>query len=171
MDLREKKRLRADFKSVGGIKKPRKQAVHPIFLPYFKLVFDHHMELIKNRDSPYGVIFFNRDNEAMMESSYNYHFKNVIDILIKRLTNRGDATSLGNAYQLLSGKINKHVFRHFYTQTIAETEKNPNQLAYWRGDSSIDSSITYLTQNPEIDIKIKTVQQSVYSELLKKGEV
>jgi len=170
IDLRERTRLRSDFKSVGGIKKPRKQPIHPIFLQYLKIVFDEHLELLKERENPFGAIFLNRNNEAMMESSYNDYFKKIIDILIKRLTDRGDTSSIGEAHQLLSGKINKHVFRHFYTQTIAETEKNPNQLAYWRGDSGIDSSINYLTQNPEIDNKIKVVQQSVYNKIMKKGE-
>lgn len=169
IDLREKTRLRSDFKSVGGIKKFRIQAIHPIFLTFFKLVYEEHIELIKDRENPFGALFLNRDNEAMMESSYNYHFKNIITILIERLINRGDPTSLGQVHQLISGKVNKHVFRHFYTQTIAETEKNPNQLAYWRGDSSIESSITYLTQNPEIDNKIKIIQQSVYENLIKRG--
>ncbi|MGG1215386.1 hypothetical protein ABHM93_03100 [Micromonospora provocatoris] len=170
VDLREKTRLRKDYKSVGGIKKPRIQAVHPIFLPYFKTVFDEHLKLIKDSENLFGAIFLNREQEAMMESSYNFHFKNIIDILIKRLIERGDSSSIGEAYNLMSGKINKHVFRHFYTQTIVETEITPNQLAYWRGDSSIDSSITYLTQNPEIDNKIKIIQQSIYNEFIKKGK-
>ncbi|WP_324729456.1 hypothetical protein VO178_02470 [Lysinibacillus fusiformis] len=170
VDLREKTRLRKDYKSVGGIKKPRIQAVHPMFLPYFRLIFEEHLELIKNSENPFGAIFLNRDQEAMMESSYNFHFKNIINILINRLIERGDSSSIGEAYKLMSGKINKHVFRHFYTQTIAETEITPNQLAFWRGDSNIDSSITYLTQNPEIDNKIKQIQQSIFTELSKKGE-
>src|SRR5699024_7557680 len=111
-----------------------------------------------------GAIFLNRNNEAMMESSYNDYFKRVIELLIKRLIDRGDFTSMGQVNELRSAKINKHIFRYFFTQHVAENVKTPNELASWRGDRSLDSSILYLSQSKEINEKLELVQNSIYQD-------
>ncbi len=166
IDLRYKTRMRNDYKSVGEIKKPRIQPIHPVFLSVLKKVYEQHLEILKEKNSPFGAIFINRDGEALMESSYNYHFKEIIKLLIKRLS-KGDFYSVGQSNNLLSGRTNKHILRHFFTQQIAEYVSNPNELAYWRGDSSLNSSITYLTQNPKVDEKIKSIQKEMYKEFFK----
>ncbi|WBL15219.1 site-specific integrase [Sutcliffiella sp. NC1] len=163
VDLRYKTRMRTDFKRTGDIKKPRVQPIHPAFLSYFKKVYDQHLELIKGENNHFGAIFLNRSGEAMTESSYNDYFKKIVMILIDRLSGTDNFYLVGQANILLSGRVNKHILRHFFTQHISEYVSNPNELAYWRGDSSLNSSITYLTQNPKIDEKIRVIQKEIYN--------
>lgn len=43
-----------------------------------------------------------------------------------------------------------------------ESTRSPVELAYWRGDSSLDSALDYLIDNPLIDEKIQYAQKKIY---------
>lgn len=169
IDLRFKVQMRTDGKNVGGIKKPRVQPIHPIFLSVFQAVWKEHMKLIEGLDNPYGAIFLNRDHEAMLQSSYDVFFKKIITIVIQRLSHKADFKSSSQAKMLMSGRIGTHVLRHFFTQFLnrmsKDTLKSPVELAYWRGDSSLDTAISYLAADPIIDEKIIEIQKSVYEQM------
>lgn len=169
IDLRFKVQLRMDGKHVGGIKKPRIQPIHPVFLNVFQTVWEDHMKLIKGIDNPLGAIFLNRNNEAMLDSSYEEFFKKIIKIVIERLSSRGDFKSTSQAKLLMSGRVGTHVLRHFFTQFLGRLDKDklksPVELAYWRGDSSLDSAIRYISSDPIIDERILEIQKSVFSEI------
>lgn len=164
IDLREKVQLRTDAKNVGGIKKRRIQPIHPVFLKFFQEVYDQHLKLIEHIDNPFGAIFLNRDGEAMLDSSYETFFKNIVDLVLDRLCKRGDFKSASEAKLLMSGRIGTHILRHFFTQFIAELEttRSPIEVAYWRGDSSLDSAIAYFAQHPVIDDKVHYAQKKVF---------
>lgn len=168
IDLREKNQLRDDCKSVGNIKKRRIQPIHPVFLSIFSKVYEEHMKLIKNIDNHYGALFVNRNGDALTDESYEEKFKNLIKIVIKRLSAKGDFKSNSELNILMSGRVNTHVLRHFFTKFIAklETTRNSTEIAYWRGDSSLDSALTYLVNNPMIDEKIKEIQAEVLKDLI-----
>ncbi|MED1854933.1 hypothetical protein P4V33_25415, partial [Brevibacillus borstelensis] len=120
IDLREKVQLRSDGKDVGGIKKKRIQPIHPIFLQVFQEVYDKHMKMIEHIDNPFGAVFLNRNGEAMLDSSYETFFKRIIDIVLKRLSKRGDFKSSSEAKLLMSGRVGTHILRHFFTQFIGD---------------------------------------------------
>jgi len=168
IDLREKVQLRTDGKDVGGIKKRRIQPIHPVFLKLFQEVYDQHMKLIAHIDNPYGAIFLNRDGEAMLDSSYETFFKNIVDLVLEKLCKRGDFKSASEAKLLMSGRVGTHILRHFFTQFIAELEttRSPIEVAYWRGDGSLDSAIAYFAQHPVIDEKIKKIQEKVFDKIV-----
>ncbi|UOR10657.1 site-specific integrase [Halobacillus amylolyticus] len=168
VNLKEKVQLRTDGKDVGGIKRKRIQPVHPIFLDLFQDVYIQHMGLINNVKHPYGAVFLNRDGDAMLDSSYSSSFKKIMNLTLERLSKKADFKSSSEAKLLMSGRIGTHILRHFFTQFIAELEttRNPIEVAYWRGDSSLDSAISYYAQNPVIDEKIKFVQEKVFKDIL-----
>jgi integrase len=165
IDLTEKTRMREDLVSVGNIKKRRLQPIHPIFLGIFTKVYNEHLELIKSRKNTYGALFLNRHDEAMTDESYEQKFERIIKLVIERLGNRGDFDSSSELNILVAASVNTHILRHFFTQFISklETTRTPSEIAYWRGDSSLESALTYLRCSPVIDDKIKEIQ----GELLK----
>ncbi|MGN7765528.1 hypothetical protein [Paenibacillus sp. 22594] len=173
VDLREKVQMRTDGKDVGGIKKARIQPIHPVFLGLFEQLWNQHMQLIKGIDNPFGAIFMNRENEAMTVGTYeDYYFNEIRKLTLEKISKKGDFRSVSEANILMSGSFNTHILRHFFTQFLAELEstKSPIEVAYWRGDSSLDSAITYYSQHPVIDEKIKHIQRSVFKELRFGGE-
>lgn len=167
VDLREKTPMRSDGKSTGGIKKYRIQPIHPVFLSIFQKVYDEHMKLIANTPNKFGAIFLNRYGEAMMAQDYEKMFARLLKKVHKRLSKRKDFKSLSEANILMSGSMNTHVLRHFFTQFISllEDTRNPTEIAYWRGDSSLETAIIYLTQHPQVDDKIKEIQQRVFQDI------
>lgn len=168
VNLKEITQIRSDLLSTGEIKRRRIQPIHPVFLSYFKKIYDEHLKLIQDIENPYGALFLNNRMEAMTANSYEQKFKNIIKVLIERLVNSGNPSLLSEANVLMSGRVNTHVLRHYFTQFISELETTrlPTEIAYWRGDVSLDSAIVYLTQNPAIDEKIKEIQRNIYNEFV-----
>ena len=167
INLKEKRKMREDGKDVGGIKKKREQPIHPTFLSMFQQVYDQHMELIKGINDPYGAIFLNDDNVAMTKDTYAEYFQKIMLLTIERLSKYPDFRSNSEMRMLMNGMVNTHVLRHFFSQFIAKIKltRNPAEVAYWRGDSSLDTAITYLRESPLVDEKIRQVQQTFYGEL------
>ena len=166
IDLRAVKNIRSDGKCVGGIKRKRIQPIHPVFLKILTRVYQQHLELIKHWDNPYGALFINKNGDAMIEQSYEKKIKRIINLLLIRLKNNGDFNSLSEMNLLLSGRINTHIFRHFFTKFIFQLEKHtPSyEIAYWRGDSSLDSALRYLGNNPVVDEKIQQIQEEIFGD-------
>lgn len=189
IDLRKKTLLRDDLINVGNIKKPRIQPIHPVFLKVFKEVYENHLELISKSKNKYGAFFLTKHDKAMTEGSYNQKFKRIIKLTIQRLSdssyinkeseknseNHFGLNVITNYYEsaseinkLSSAKINTHIFRHFFTQFVASLDnRSATEIAYWRGDSSLESAIVYLTGSPVVDESIKDIQSEVYKMLIK----
>lgn len=189
IDLRKKTALRDDLINVGNIKKARIQPIHPVFLKIYKEVYENHLEIISKSKNKYGAFFLTKDDKAMTEGSYNQKFKRIIKLTIKRLSERSYLNNeleqnaensfgfnvITNYYEsaseinkLSSAKINTHIFRHFFTQFVASLDnRSATEIAYWRGDSSLESAIVYLTGSPVINESIKDIQSEVYKMLLK----
>ena len=104
----------------------------------------------------------------MLDSSYETFFKNIVDLVLEKLCKRGDFKSASEAKLLMSGRVGTHILRHFFTQFIAELEttRSPIEVAYWRGDGSLDSAIAYFAQHPVIDEKIKKIQEKVFDKIV-----
>jgi len=52
-------------------------------------------------------------------------------------------------------KWSTHIGRGTFTNIIAEDAENPYEIAYLRGDSNIDSSLTYMVSTERIHKKIE----------------
>ncbi|NTZ19427.1 site-specific integrase [Paenibacillus sp. JMULE4] len=167
INLKEVTQLRTDGIITGGIKKRRIQPVHPVFLSMFQEIYNQHLKLIEHVKNPFGALFLNRYGEAMTSQDYENKFTRLVKLLIERLLNNGDFLSLSEANLLMSGRMNTHVLRHFFTQFISELEqtRSPVEIAYWRGDSSLETAIIYLSHHPLIDDKISFIQKKVYEDL------
>ena len=168
IDLTKKIQMRNDMVDVGSIKKPRIQPIHPVFLKTFKIVYDKHMKMIKNIDNDFGALFMNRYGEAITYESYHKIFDNVIEKVKIQLSKDGSFNSMSELNILMSGQIGTHVFRHFFTQFIAKLEqtKSSAEIAYWRGDRSLDSSVTYLSNAYYVDEEIENMQKEIMDLIL-----
>ena len=162
IDLREKRRMRDDDVNVGEIKRRRLQPIYPGFLPIITKVFNEHMQLFRPQEHKYGALFLNRDGEAMTSDSYGKIFINrLIMLLVERLSRMDDFRALSEMKILTTGKVSPHILRHFFTQYIARVATNPFEIALYRGDSSLDSAITYLSGSNLMDDRIKQIQKEM----------
>lgn len=169
VDLRVERQLREDKKRTGQIKKHRIQPVHPIFMPIINIIYEKHKNLISRYDNSYQPLFINQRGRSMMKGSYSKKFKEIIDLVIKRMSSHPDIYVRSEANILLSGKIGPHLLRYYFTQFIAslDTTQSATELAYWRGDRSLDASICYLRKSPQISEKLKIIQNETIETILK----
>lgn len=168
VDLREKIKIRDDAVDVGSIKKPRIQAIHPLFLETFKVVYKRHMKMIKNTPNKYNALFLNSRGDAITYQSYSKIFKNAIKNIMQTLNEKDDYESMSELNILMSGRIGTHVFRHFFTQQLVASNliRSSAELAYWRGDSNLNSSTVYLANSYYVDENIKDMQYKMMKLIL-----
>ena len=139
IDLRTEFNLRSDLVSVGGIKKPRKQKVYHAFLKAFVDCYNTYIKYIEGK--PY-------------ESAYG------------ALTN----TSVGKAYTYPAYRaafhISPHILRHWYSIKLVLYGEDVAGLMYWRGDTSPESALPYITGKSELEKQYKLVNNEAFDYLL-----
>lgn len=87
---------------------------------------------------------------------------------MQTLNDKDDYESMSELNILMSGKIGTHVFRHFFTQQLVASNliRSSAELAYWRGDSNLNSSTVYLANSYYVDENIKDMQHKMMKLIL-----
>ena len=63
-------------------------------------------------------------------------------------------------------KWSTHIGRGTFTNIVAENAENPYEIAHLRGDSSIDSSLTYMVSTERIHKKIEEKFSNMHEEYI-----
>lgn len=170
IDLREELNLRSDMRSVGKIKKERKQQVPDIFLHAFKEYYDLYMTFLAGRrhEKDCGAFTVNKQGRALTYDSYRKKFQEIIrSEMIPLYLASGDPEIALYGRILMENKLSPHVFRHWYTvQLVLSGINEPGTLMYWRGDSSPESALTYLQNKGELEKQYRRVNNEVFDYLL-----
>lgn len=166
IDLREEQQLRSDGVPVGEIKSHAIAQVHPVFLPFFDIVFRFHENYYRDKirkKNKFGAMFLNRDGRAMTEKDYNNAFKKLVPILKRRLSESSDLRAIDEAKLMQTYDFQPHTLRYFFSQTISKIPGTTIfDIAMFRRDRSLDAAMLYIRNNPYlIDDKIKEVQESL----------
>ena len=153
IDLWDEAQISNNPKDSGRIKTHRIQPIYEAFMPIIIQAYEHHLNLLKSRDldnHKYGAIFFNnRNDDVMKQTSLNRRFNTIADEAISILRTESlekDNEYAITEYNIISDskyKLRFHSLRYFYTQMIEELEVEPFTIAYYRGDSCVESQNTY----------------------------
>lgn len=170
IDLQKELNLRSDLKSVGKIKKERKQQVPDIFLKAFYESFKVYMKYLEGKkyEEEYGAFTVNKQGRAMTYDSYLKKFQDIIqNEIIPLFLNHNDPEIVLYGRILLEHKLSPHIFRHWYTvQLVLSGIEDPGILMHWRGDLSAESSLTYLHDKGELQKQYLKVNNEVHDYLM-----
>ena len=79
---------------------------------------------------------------------------------IKRLSESEDISTQSYAIYLSTYKWSTHICRGVFSNLIADNSNNVSEIAAWRGDKSLVSSLTYLNDNQVVAEKtLKTLNK------------
>lgn len=145
--------FRTDLREHSSVKKVRTQRVLEIN-DWGHSLFKDHVNLYKPIDGS-NALFVNRDGNALSQRSYRQYFQKVKDYFIATLENHGDSEQKLLAKHLKYMKWSTHIGRGTFTNMIAEDAENPYEIAHLRGDSNINSSLTYMVSTERIHKKIE----------------
>jgi len=145
--------FRTDLKEHASVKKVRTQRVLEIN-DWGHSLFRDHIQLYKPLDGN-NALFVNRDGNALSQRSYRQYFQKVKDHFIALLENHGDNDQKLLAKHLKYMKWSTHIGRGTFTNMVAEDAENPYEIAHLRGDSNINSSLTYMVSTERIQRKIE----------------
>lgn len=170
IDVREELNLRSDLLSVGKIKKERKQQVPDIFLKAFREAYNKYIKYISKKqfEKEYGAFSVNKQGKAITYDSYRLKFQNIVkNELVPIFMKDEDPEISMYGRILMENKLGPHVFRHWYTvQLVLSGIQTPGELMFWRGDTSPESSLTYLQNKGELEKQYQKVNNEVFNYLL-----
>lgn len=164
----------------GNIKKLRNQSVYPDFIPQIQKILDAHENLLTyigaaaDSEMP---LFVNKWGKPLSVSSYcgrtKALFKNHFLPDLQRVC-RETGTWAENAAYIESYQENypgAHMYRHWFTMyLVTKTALSVEEIAKWRGDSNINSMLSYVHVNAEMITLYKqsayTFQKSVLEDIL-----
>lgn len=159
VDLSKEYVLRSDGKNTGKIKIKRKQTVYPIFLEVIQEAYAEHLKMINEKYlEPEAPLFVNSSANAKtgkrMAISKQSYCKKIIrimrEVVLPDLLRSDDIELKVFGMMLNEKKWGLHAFRHWFSVQLVLNGEDINGIAFWRGDSSIESAYTYLQNKGEI---------------------
>lgn len=153
----------------GNIKVLRCQEVYPVFIPLVQKLLHQHEDLLEymkaspDSDAP---LFLNKWKKAMSANTYRVRVKKLfqehfLPDLQQYCMDCGvwaEHAPYIEAY--MAEYPGAHMFRHWYTMyLVTKTNLSPEEIANWRGDSSIESMMNYIHVNADM---LALYKDSVY---------
>ena len=166
IDLREELNLRSDFIPVGQIKKERMAQVPHMFLSAFKETYEIYMKYTDGKpyEAAYGAFSVNKQGKAITYNSYYQKFRDIIrNEMIEIYLNSNDPELSLYANTLMNHSLSPHVFRHWYTaQLVLSGIAEPGILMHFRGDSSPESALTYISAKSDLERQYSKVSNESF---------
>lgn len=152
LDLRYEFSLRSDNVSVGGIKKHREQNVYYDLMSNWIKCYERYKEFNKERkyEAGFGPLTTNKQGMAMTYQTYYDEFRQVVRECIPEMlaSDNPEVVQYGN--HLSTHHISPHILRHWFSVYLVLNGAELNDLMYWRGDKSPESSQVYLDNKSDI---------------------
>lgn len=170
IDLRQKYQMRADGKDVGGIKKRRNQKVYTPYLTRVQELYERHLEILNDYqfDDGYYPMFVNKNGKAITVKSYREKIERLANIYLKKYLAKSDNSYFRRYAEILTQKkLSPHFLRHFFTVLLVLDNLTPHEIATWRGDSSLESALTYCKDKDELLRNIKELNGDIVEYMLK----
>lgn len=171
IDLRRELNLRSDMVSVGGIKKPRRQKVYHAFLKAFVDCYNSYMQYIEGSlyEADYGALTNTSVGKAYTYPAYRVEFQNAVKACIPSMLASDDPQTVNYGHLLQENPISPHILRHWYSVKLTLYGEDVSGLMYWRGDTSPESALTYITGKSELEKQYKLVNNEAFDYLLWKA--
>ena len=164
----------------GSIKKLRMQEVYPDFITEIQKHYEEHEELLTYLDAETASdspLFLNKWGKPLSVTSYcgrirvlfrDHFLPDLQKVCMENGTWAENAPYI-EAYQ--EEYPGAHMFRHWFTMyLVTQTDLSIEEIAKWRGDSSIESMMSYVHVNADMIELYKNsayrFQKSILEEIL-----
>lgn len=156
------KDLRPDLSSafIAKVKRNRRQEVITAFGNMLFDLYEEHKSNYKRKDTL--AIFIDANGNPMTDKTYAKRFKKIKKEFIRRLSESNDINAKSYAVYLSTYKWATHICRGVFSNLIAENSTNISEIAAWRGDASLSSSLSYLNDNQVVTNKVLKVLNEIY---------
>ncbi|MGG0248777.1 site-specific integrase [Peribacillus frigoritolerans] len=142
----EKGIFRTNIRDTSGssyVKKNRDQLILG-FRDWLKELYKMHYDnYVNNFESE--ALFINKHGKPMTGASYRYYFNNIKEEFIKYLKSSNNTNDKIASISLSMSSWSTHIGRGIFTNIVAESAQNPQDIALLRGDDNIDSSLDYMS--------------------------
>lgn len=170
IDLRKKYQIRADGKSVGGIKKRRRQEIYtPYVSRVYELYKEHLIELEKYQfEDGYYPMFVDKNGKALTVKSYREKIERLANNYLRKELAKSDIPRHRYYADILTQKkLSPHFLRHYFTVLLVMDNKTPHEIAVWRGDKNLDSALAYCRDKDELLRSIREVNEEIVEDILR----
>ncbi|MEC0246358.1 MULTISPECIES: site-specific integrase [Paenibacillus] len=175
VDLNKEYVLRSDGKKTGKIKIKRTQSIYPIFLEVIQEAYEEHLKMIHEKYlEPEAPLFVNSSinaktgkRMAISKQSYCKKIVNIMrEIVLPELLRSDDIELKVFGMMLNESNWGLHAFRHWFTVQLVLNGEDINGIAFWRGDSSLETALTYLQNKGEIMRQYEKASEEVGNDII-----
>ena len=170
INLTKKYQMRADGMDVGGIKKRRFQNVYTPYLTKLQGLYEKHLAILDKYefDDGYYPMFVNKNGEAITVKSYREKIERLANVYLKEFLAESDNPYFRRYAEILTQKkLSPHFLRHYFTVLLVMDNLAPHQIATWRGDKSLDSSLVYCKNKDDLLRNIKELNGDIVEDILR----
>lgn len=152
LDLRYEFSLRSDNVFVGGIKKHREQRVYYGLMNNWINCYNRYNEYNAGRkyEIEFGPLSTNKQGKAITYQTFYDEFRRVVKECIPDMLASTNKEVVQYGMHLSTQHISPHILRHWFSVYLVLNGAELNDLMYWRGDKSPESSQVYLDNKSDI---------------------
>lgn len=161
----ENQNFRTDLKEHSSVKKTRSQVVLDVN-GWGSALIRQHLNLYASKTT--NALFLNNSEQSMSGRSYRQYFDKSKAKLISTLEESNNIDHRLVAQHLKSIKWSTHIGRGTFTNLIANEAQNPYEIAHLRGDSSLESALSYMVSTPRMHKKIENKLDAMHENYIPK---
>ncbi|MEW5552192.1 site-specific integrase [Peribacillus frigoritolerans] len=161
----ENQNFRTDLKEHTSVKKTRSQVVLDVN-GWGAVLIRQHLNLYSSKTT--NALFLNNGDQPMSGRSYRQYFDKCKAKLISTLEESNNIDHRLVAQHLKSIKWSTHIGRGTFTNLIADEAQNPYEIAHLRGDSSLESALSYMVSTPRMHKKIENKLDAMHENYIPK---
>ena len=164
LDLRYELNLRSDGVVVGRIKKHRLQKVYHGLMSNWIECYNRYNKFNEGRkyEAEYGPLTTNNVGMAMTYQTYYDEFRSAVKEVIPEMLADDNPEVVFYGNLLATHRISPHILRHWFTVYLVLNGAELNDLMYWRGDRTPESSEVYLNNKSDIVKKHNQVAEEAF---------
>lgn len=173
INLTKKHPMRDDGMDVGGIKKRRTQKVYTPYLTKIQELYKKHLSILNDYkfDNGYYPMFVNKNGEAITVKSYREKIERLANVHLKEFLAESDNAYFRRYAEILTQKkLSPHFLRHYFTVLLVMDGLEPHEIATWRGDKSLDSSLAYCRDKDDLLRSIKELNGDIVEDILREAD-
>ncbi|MEK4078814.1 site-specific integrase [Solibacillus sp. FSL K6-1126] len=155
----ENQNFRTDLKEHASVKKTRTQAVLDVN-GWGSTLLRQHLNIYQSKST--NALFLNSNDRPMSGRSYRQYFEKCKNLFISQLECSEQIDHRIVAQHLKSIKWSTHIGRGTFTNLVANEASNPYEIAHMRGDSSLESALSYMVSTSRIHQKIEDKLETMH---------